>query len=382
MANVLSPQALSQLIGRIYDCALDPSQWEQALLSVRHAFDAQVAMLALVDRQKDRLLIHRTVGMEPFWLKELEKHVAEISHCIEVFGSQLSFDEPFVISREIPHAYTLTSPYMQECLKPQGIVDIAQYNLLDTPNRYSVYAVSKNEQQGLIAEREIELGGLLLPHIQRAVMISNVLDARTIERTRMAEALDALRCGVVLTDGRGAILHANRSGEDMLRDRNPITRVSGVLTANTPAAAAELREAIALAARDEASMGKTGLAISLSPAGEPPVVAHVLPLTGSELRTRLESAAVAAVFIGAPPGKEDAANSAAAAFDLTPAETRVLASLLGGCTLTQTAAMLGIAPTTAKSHLENIFAKAGVTRQADLMRLATSLVPPTKIELR
>src|SRR5262249_32642551 len=133
-----------------------------------------------------------------------------------------------------------------------------------------------------------------------------------------------------------------------------------------------------LAARDEAGIGKTGLAIVLTAPGEPPVVAHVLPLTGSELRTRLEPAAVAAVFIGAAPDEQHAAHTVAAAFGLTPAETRVLASLLAGRTLAETAADLGIAPSTAKSHLENIFSKTGATRQADLMRLGTGLIPPTK----
>jgi DNA-binding CsgD family transcriptional regulator len=62
---------------------------------------------------------------------------------------------------------------------------------------------------------------------------------------------------------------------------------------------------------------------------------------------------------------------------LTPAETRVLASLLAGRTLAETAVTLDIAPSTAKTHLDNIFSKTGVTRQADLMRLGTGLVPPT-----
>jgi hypothetical protein len=39
---------------------------------------------------------------------------------------------------------------------------------------------------------------------------------------------------------------------------------------------------------------------------------------------------------------------------------------------------IGVAPTTAKWHLENIFAKTGVARQADLVGLARSLAPPTR----
>jgi DNA-binding CsgD family transcriptional regulator len=80
----------------------------------------------------------------------------------------------------------------------------------------------------------------------------------------------------------------------------------------------------------------------------------------------------------APPNAHDAAEVTAAAYGLTPGETRVLASLLAGRTLAHTAAALGVAPATAKSHLDSIFSKTGVSRQADLMRLATGLVSPTK----
>ena len=102
-------------------------------------------------------------------------------------------------------------------------------------------------------------------------------------------------------------------------------------------------------------------------------------MTGGKFRTQLQPAAVASVFIGAMPDGQDGAATLAAAYDLTPAETRVLASLLKGRTLAETATSLGIAATTAKTHLENVFLKTGVTRQTDLMRLGTRLVPPTRL---
>jgi DNA-binding CsgD family transcriptional regulator len=214
--------------------------------------------------------------------------------------------------------------------------------------------------------------------LRRAVMISKVLDIRTIASARMAEALDALRCAVLLISEHGTILHANRSAEHMLLDAcGPIQSAQGILQATAPSAASELRSALALAARNEAGIGKTGLAIRLTEPDMPPVFAHVLPLTGSDFRTRLQPAAVAAMFIGAPPDAQDGADTVAAAFDLTPAETRLLASLFAGRTLSDTAATLGIAGTTAKTHLEHIFLKTGVTRQTELMRLWTGLISPT-----
>jgi DNA-binding CsgD family transcriptional regulator len=185
-------------------------------------------------------------------------------------------------------------------------------------------------------------------------------------------------CAVVLINERGTILHANHSAEHLLCEGGPIRSVQGILHATAPSAASELRAALALAAKHEAGIGKTGLAIRLTEPDMPPIFAHVLPLTGSNFRTRLQPSAVAAVFIGAPPDEQDGADTVATAFGLTPAETRVLASLFAGRTLAETAATLGIAATTAKTHLEHIFLKTGVTRQAELMRLWTGLVSPTR----
>jgi DNA-binding CsgD family transcriptional regulator len=149
-----------------------------------------------------------------------------------------------------------------------------------------------------------------------------------------------------------------------------------VLCAKLPAAAKELRNAIKLAAQDESALGKTGLAIRLSEPDEAPVFAHVLPLTGGELRAGLEPEAVAAVFIGTDQNEQEAAHAMAAAYGLTPAETRLLESLLAGHTLAETATALNIAMTTAKTHLDNIFQKTGVNRQAELIRLASRAAPP------
>jgi DNA-binding CsgD family transcriptional regulator len=215
---------------------------------------------------------------------------------------------------------------------------------------------------------------LLLPHIRRAVTISSVLDVCAIERTRMAQMLDTVRCAVLLTDERGIILHANRSAEHMLCKGQLIQSVKGVLQANALSAASELRTALTLAAKNEAGINRTELVICLTEPGVPPIFAHVLPLIGSHPLLELQTHAVTAVFVNATPDEQEAAKRMAATFGLTPAETGVLASLLTGKTIAETAVMRGVAVTTAKTHLDHIFWKTGVKRQADLMRLVAQMV--------
>jgi len=113
-----------------------------------------------------------------------------------------------------------------------------------------------------------------------------------------------------------------------------------------------------------------------APAAAPITLA--LPVSAQLANIQLRAAAAAAVFVGAPPGEQDAADAMAAAYDLTPAETRVLATLLAGRTLAETAGTLGIAPTTAKTHLDRIFGKTGVSRQSELLLLATRIASPAR----
>jgi DNA-binding CsgD family transcriptional regulator/PAS domain-containing protein len=378
MPDLRPSRAFSDLIGSIYDCALDPSRWEKTLVDVMQAADCHTAVLNLSDLRNNRIMIDTTVGIPPRWMQEILKHIPEIHARLgEALASWRSLDDPYVISRHLPPSYAEASPYVQQCLKPQGIVDVMQFFLMHEEERFAGFALARHERQGLVDEELIELAKLLLPHIRRAVTISNVLDARTLERARMSDALDAFKCGVVLTDREGTILHANEAATQMLRNGGPIEDKRGLLRGKDAAAAAELRNAIRLAAQDETGVGTAGLAIRLTDTDDLPLFAHVLPLTGGEFRTRLDPAAVAAVFIGAPSDEQDAADTIRRAYDLTRAEARLLATLLRGQTLSEGATALGVARTTARTHLARIFSKTGVSRQADLMRLAARAAPPT-----
>lgn len=375
-SHTVSPHALSGLIGSIYDCTLEPSRWEETLTEIAQAMCSKSVILSLNDLRQDRVLIDKSVGWGPFGIEERQKHIPEIHAVLSRwFVTGPSLDEPYVASRQLTSEFMESMPYVQRCLKPLGIADIVHYFLMYTPSHFSELVVGRHHQHGPFTDREIEVGALLLPHLRRAVTISNVLDARSIEHARMAEALDALRCGVVLTKGNGTILHANRSAEQMLQNGSTVQDAGGTLRAKAPAAARELRKAIDLAARDEAALGRTGLAICLTGPETPPLLAHVLPMNGSELRTRLQPEAAAAIFIGASTAAtldlspDDTKEYLRRRFGLTKAEADVAVDMIKGDGRDAVAARLGISMTTVRTHLSHIYEKTGARRQAELVRL-------------
>jgi DNA-binding CsgD family transcriptional regulator len=190
---------------------------------------------------------------------------------------------------------------------------------------------------------------------------------------RVSETLDVLKLGVVLASADSRILHANRAAQEMMRDGGPLSNRGGVLRAGGGAASAEIGAAIRHVARNDGGIGRIGLAVRLTEE-EAPVVAHVLALAGAGA----DAAAVAAVFINPPVDDAAGARAIAATFGLTPAETRVLGRVLSGRSVAKAAAELGIAATTARSHLDSIFAKTGVSRQSQLLRLAAQMTPAAR----
>jgi hypothetical protein len=152
----LPSSPISDLIGSIYDCALDPSRWERTLADVMHSLDCHMLALALADLRHHRFLLNKTVGIEPHQMEQLSKHLPEINATLgKALASLPLLDEPLVISRYYTPVDIETSPHFQEFVKPNGMVDIMQLFLMHTPMHHAGLGVCRHERQGIITEREI-----------------------------------------------------------------------------------------------------------------------------------------------------------------------------------------------------------------------------------
>lgn len=382
----MKEQQLSELIGLIYDCAMDPGSWDHALHAINAAFDGEALILTLGDLENDRALIDRSLGWAPPWRALRDRHLPEVHACISrwLAGSP-SLDAPFIASRHLSADYVSQSPYVRDVLVPMELCDVMHLFLMKTQTHVSELVVMHHVRHGPVTEGEIELAKLLLPHLRRAISISRILEAKEVERACFAETLDAMNVGVILTAEDGKILHRNAVARDMLGKAEGLFEAHGTLRADTPAATRDLRDAIRRAGTDGLVASSAGIATALHQSGASPILAHVLPLSASGIRRLPYPGAVAAVFLGAGNDEVQRSLSLTSAFGLTDAESRLLRELLAGKTLAEAAQAQQIALTTAKTHLGNVFAKTGTRRQSELIRLAMQapgIRPPEPDESR
>lgn len=380
-SNMLAPERLSELIGLIYDCTIEPDRWPETMREVCAELGCFVGAIYMVEQEGARVTFLQNWNAQPEAFAMLAKHGEDLSRIYnnpQLLRSR-PIDEPLVLSRDLTKEVWSRVPHFREWTEVRGVCDSIQTTVLRERRRIGIFAANRHKTVGPASDREIAILRLLAPHIRRAVTIGDLMDLKKLEVQALGSAIDKLAAGVIVVAGENRILLANHAARRMFAAGSPVRSLAGRLAARQAEADAELTRAIELARCDEAGIGATGIGLSLGGEAGEPAVAHVLPLARGDLRTRLMPQATAAIFITQVAGLA-AANigAVATAFGLTPAETRVLERLLSGMSLVEAAAALAIAETTAKTHLSHIFSKTGVSRQAELVALVYRLKPPLR----
>jgi DNA-binding CsgD family transcriptional regulator len=376
MATV-SAARISDLIGLIYDCAIEPSRWPLALAEICRTIECVSGLILLLDLVNSQHRFAYTWGLSPDWQQRYFEHSEHFTGFYSrAFSRDICVDgEPLLLSRLMPRVGARGQHVYDTWTRPQGLSEMMQTVVLRQRRRLAVFGANRHKSAGELTTDQLTIMRLLVPHIRRAVTIIDILDVKNIEIASLKATLDTFNAGILVVADEAYILHANNSASEMLAKRTPIAAVNGVLSVRDVQAREELTRAIVLARVDEATIGTNGIAVSLRDEGS--AVAHVLPLARGELRTRLLPQATAAVFITQPTDSTARdIGAVAASFSLTPAEARMLEHLAAGATVAEATEALQISANTAKTHLARIFSKTGVSRQADLIALVDRVVPP------
>lgn len=381
MDRPISAERLSELVGLIYDAAIDPACWPIAMEAIRTELDFHNATLNLQQLPSGKMLTNITCNIAPNYLAVMADPDAG-ADVIEQWGGaavamNIPLDQPAVLSRVNPRFdfRTTANRYYLAFAKPQKIVDVLAIGLARDAGGIGTLSFGRHESAGPIGNREIMIASLLVPHLQRAATINRMLDAATLARASLETTLDALTVPVLLVDRNRRIVYANSPARKLLAHRGLIRLSGSALDVPSAGASRALAVAIAHAADDESAIARRGLGIPLRDGDGAPGALHVLPLRPG--RTGAETGAVAAVFV-AQAGTPFVAPTdvISALFDLTPSEARVFDRIAGGDTVAEAAAVLGIERSTAKTHLLRVYAKVGVNRQGALVRIAASLAAP------
>jgi DNA-binding CsgD family transcriptional regulator len=370
-------ERLSQLIGEIYDAALDPALWIGVLENCAAFVGGSAAALFSKDAASKTGDVAYHVGIEPYY-KQLyfEKMIKLDPLTIGHFFAEV--EQPVAVADIMPyHEFVETRSY-REWGQPQGLVDVLNVALDKTPTSAAMFCIFRHERDGLVDDEMRRRMRVIVPHVRRAVLIGRVIDLSTSQAASFADTLDGMRHAMLLVDAFARIVHANAAGHALLAEGTVLRAVGRKLAAHDERAEQLLHETFLAAGNGDAAVGIKGIAVPLMGQNGEHHVAHVLPLTSGERRRAGASyAAVAALLVhkaalDAPSPPEIIAKT----YKLTPTELRVLLAVVEVGGVPEVAEALGIAETTVRFHLRALFEKTGTHRQADLVKLVAGFTSP------
>ena len=371
-------QQLADLIGTIYDCAVDSALWPLALERIRSLLSFHNATLSGFDLPSGTQFLGVNVGIPPEWEERMAGYAADI---VNMWGglerlAQFPLEEPIILSQVAGEALN-QNRYFREWKLPQGSTDTVMIGLARDSCMMAGIGLGRHSTQKAIDENNLAVLRLLAPHLRRAVAIGRIIDIHRLEAKTFAATLEALPSAILFVDPAGRILHANRAADQLLQSESFCIVANGIPTLRDARANVRLHRGITMAASQEAVLGSTGSGVATRSLTGEPMVIHILPLNPNGMRGRLAKGATAALFITpAHGGGSFPGEALAILYDLTPAETGIMQLLAQGRTTKEISEVLGVAPSTIKTHLLRLFAKTNCKRQIDLVDLTRSFRGP------
>jgi DNA-binding CsgD family transcriptional regulator/PAS domain-containing protein len=375
----ISPQALSDAVGAIYDCALNPEHWPEAMRRITELTASAAMGMGIIDHKRTqnvrlydygyaeddvRLYFEKYAAMNPFFVARLMFPVGEPVT-----------DEMLVDEQE-----KLSSRIYQEYFKPRGLRYGVTIELLRTAHRSAGTTLVRKDGQPAYGPADLALLRLLAPHFCRALTIADALDLRTLRSDMLEATLDSLSTGVYLTAPDRRVVYMNASAERQVKTGNALRIVNNRLAACDAKAAAALAEAIDEIAHDESDAGPGDWSLPIPDANGAGYVATLLPVERGRRRSIVAPfAASVAVFVQDPQHLPVMPGTAfAKLYRLTGGELRVLLALTQGLGAKEAADMLGVSEPTVRTHLQRMFSKTGTSRQTELLQLLQRSAPPTR----
>lgn len=362
------------LIGAVYEAALEPELWPQALDRLLQLTGAQLAHLFFVDRtdgcvegsimwaphrdpvdiagaERDYVSYYNKI--DPRLELGVESAVGEWIRCHE------HFDEAFVRSNE----------FYNDHLIPHDIRYMMGARLVEVDPYMACIGVHRAVGQPPFGDDDVRRISRLAHHLARAVRLYHKSEALRARLDDGWDALNALHVSLLIVDHRQIVRFANRSAESLLSRCQGLHVRHGRLTHTNPTTRDRLARLVS-----DASAARGGGAVALQEAAGQVLHLLVIPVAArSRLAAPLQTP-LALVVISDPAAQSSVPGRyLGPLFGLTPAEVKLAQALVAGAEPAEYAQQSRLSVHTVRSQLRTLLAKTGVRRQSELVRLLSSL---------
>ena len=372
-----NPDAFERILASLYDAMLDETRWPATSALIDEACGLTGNGLMVAEGPKDDV---RAVFVGLYSRgqrrQDLEREYLENYHSID---ERVPRFRQLPVSRlvHINDLYTAeelkTSPTYNELLRRAGMQDSLNVRLPGLDGSHIGWGLNDPVDSDGWGSSRITMVQRLLPHIQQFVRVRQALVRAEARSSTVTALLDNPRIGVLELDRRGRIMEGNDRARSILRHGDGLLDRNGMLRARAPADQVRLERLVGVALPASGAVAVSGSMVLRRSSVVPPFVVHVKPVGGPQPDHGARH--VAALVLIVEPGRQHRINPdlVATTLELTPAETQVAVWLAEGNSVGDMAEATGHTKAAIYWHLQRIYQKHSISRQADLVRLVLSL---------
>jgi DNA-binding CsgD family transcriptional regulator len=367
---MISLEAFSELLAVLYSAPLQPERWDHFLdLLCEHTQSRSSFLLCADSRQSLSVRAQGGVHHSPDSIAEYAAH----------YTTRDPFMLPLIRSAKtgvidceelLPMAALENSDMYRYLHYPRGYRYPGMVALTCTLQRLEVISFWRSADEGYLDLDSVRLLQLLVPHLQSAMEIRQVLGTMEARAAGAETIADASMTPTFLLSGGGAIVHLNAPARELLRAGDGFVVKGGVLCAAKMAMRKPLRD---LLDKRHPSTGvfadfRVPMPLSLArPSGRRPLQLLASFVPGREDRSilLLVTDPEEPVFLRSEVLREH--------YGFTEAETQVTNGLLTGYSLEEIAAFRKVKIGTVRDQVKSMLAKTKTGKQAEMVRLLLTL---------
>jgi len=355
-------------IDKLYEAALEPSRWEDALDAVSQATGGIGAVLVPLSHPEKTVSSASLLDANAAYTREWSAFDTRSKSDFARGLRKTIVTDGDILTR----ADMARDPFYQEFLRSFDLEYFAAY--LSTPAPGSIVSLSVQQAlgKGPFEREQLDVLAKIGPHAARALALSARIGPREVEvQSDLVALVNRLDCGAIVVSRRGNVVALNANAEGFQGDGFTVTRRR--LVASSCAGQSALDRLLHTAFNQESD--NIGVLSLPRPSGNRPLVLQATPLAKEFFPGHLtkKPGFVLVLVFDLERGGGSSNSVALRSLGLTPAEVGVATLIGSGLSPQETSDDLGVSVDTVRTHLKNINLKLGLRRQGDLVRLVTRL---------
>jgi DNA-binding CsgD family transcriptional regulator len=371
---------LGSHIGRIYQAAVEPERWPAFLEDLRCHLGLASASLVFRHPGEDDRGIITSVGADEYYGDTYRSHYHTLNPWLP-WGQVAQEGRAVLADSVLAQSELRRTEFYNDWMRPQGLAHLFTTFLCHPGPGEPVAELGglREEAAGPLQDEDLAPVRVLVPHLQRALVIHSRVQGAQMRAGAAEEVLDRILGGVILLDERGAPIAINRTADRILAADDGLVLDRDGPRASTPEQTSEIRRALAGAAKTGKGDGEDSDVVMrlLRPSGRQALEVVVTPI-GRESSALFEDRAAAAIFVAEPDVQaERPAARLCRIHGFTQTEAEVASRIAAGVRLSDIGEELGITIHTVRGHLKQLFAKTNTHRQGELVRVL--LAGPARI---